>query len=280
VYFDRVHQIVKAMNYQAFLARHPVFTYKEFEAFLASQRNLSKRTQDSLLTYYTKTGRILRVRRGLFASVPLGVSPENSPVDPHLIAAKLAQDAILAYHTALEFHGKAYSVQQQFVYLTQQASRPLHFRSHSFRAVGPPKALKTGKQRSVGVVVADRLGLDLRVTSLERTLVDVLDRPGLGGGWEEIWRSLESVEFFDLDQVVKYALLLGNATTVAKVGLYLEQHREALMVTDSHLKRLRAHRPAKAHYLDRGRRESGRFVENWNLVVPQTVLERSWQEVR
>jgi len=268
------------MNYQAFLARHPVFTYKEFGTFLASQRNLSKRTQDSLLTYYTKTGRLLRIRRGLFASVPLGVSRESSPVDPYLVAAKLAEDAVLAYHTALQFHGRAYSVQQQFLYLTEQASRPLRFRSHSFRAVPPPKALKTRKQKSVGVVIADRSGLNVRITSLERTLVDVLDRPDLGGGWEEIWRSLESIEFFDLDQVVKYALLLGNATTVAKVGLYLEQHRETLMVTDSHLRRLRAHRPATAHYLDRGRRESGRFVPSWNLVVPETVLERSWQEVR
>ena len=270
---------MRAIRYQEFFAQHPAFTYGEFERFCASQRNLSKRTQDSLLTYYTKTGRILRVRRGLFASVPLGASSEASAVDPYLLAARLTDDAVLAYHTALEFHGKAYSVQQQFLYLTKHAARPLRFRSHNFRAVRLPKALKAKKRGSFGIVIADRLGLDVRVTSLERTLVDVLDRPDLGGGWEEIWRSLESVEFFDLDQVVKYALLLGNGTTIAKVGLYLEQHREALMVTDSHLKRLRAHRPAKAHYLDRTRRESGRFISTWNLVVPQTVLERSWQEV-
>jgi hypothetical protein len=49
--------------------------------------------------------------------------------------------------------------------------------------------------------------MELRVAGLERTLVDVLDRPDLSGSWEEIWRSLESVEFFDLDKVVEYALL-------------------------------------------------------------------------
>jgi predicted transcriptional regulator of viral defense system len=220
------------------------------------------------------------VRRGLFASVPPGASPKNSPVDPYLVAAKLTDDATLAYHTALEFHGKAYSVHQQFLYLTEQAARPLRFRSQQFRAVSLPKVLKEKKKEPFGVVVADRLCLDVRVTGLERTLVEVLDRPDLEGGWEEIWRSLESVEFFDLDQVVKYALLLGNATTIAKVGLYLEQHRAPLMVTDSHLKCLRSHRPAKAHYLQRGLREPGRFVSGWNLVVPDTVLTRSWQEVR
>ena len=39
----------------------------------------------------------------------------------------------------------------------------------------------------------DRQGLPIRVTGLERTLVDVLDRPALAGGWEEAWRSWEGV---------------------------------------------------------------------------------------
>ena len=94
----------------------------------------------------------------------------------------------------------------------------------------------------------------------------------------EIWRSLEMVEFFDLDVVIEYTLLLENATTAAKVGFFLEQHKEALMVEASHLDPLRARRPRKPHCLMRGHR-GGRLVSNWNLVVPLKVLERSWQEV-
>jgi predicted transcriptional regulator of viral defense system len=69
-----------------------------------------------------------------------------------------------------------------------------------------------------GVVSHKRSGVELRVTNLQKTFVDVLDRPDLTGRWEEIWRSLESVEFFDLDQVVECVLLLESATTAAKVG--------------------------------------------------------------
>ena len=117
------------------------------------------------------------------------------------------------------------------------------------------------------------------VTSLERTLVDVLNRPDLSGSWEEIWRSLESVEYFDLDRVVEYALMLENATTAAKVGFFLEQHREPLMVEDKHLKPLLDFRPRRPHYLVRGKRTNGRLVTNWNLVLPKEVLHRSWGEV-
>ena len=47
------------------------------------------------------------------------------------------------------------------------------------------------------------------------------------------------MEFFKLDQVVAYTRLLGNATTAAKVGFFLEQHRKPLMVQEAHLDALR-----------------------------------------
>ena len=79
-----------------------------------------------------------------------------------------------------------------------------------------------------GVLRHRRSGSEMRVTGLERTLVDVLDRPDLTGSWEEIWRSLESLEFFDIEQVIEYVLLLENATTAAKVGFFLERHRNGI----------------------------------------------------
>jgi predicted transcriptional regulator of viral defense system len=190
----------------------------------------------------------------------------------------MADDAVLGYHTALEFHGKAHSAYRQFLFLTRQAPRPLTFRGDMFRGVAFPRALIRKRRESFGVTQSERAGMDLRVTSLERTLVDVLDRPVLGGGWEEIWRSLESVEYFDLDQVVEYALLLGNSTTIAKVGFFLDQHRDRLMVDPKYLQRLSKRRPRQPHYLVRGKRESGRLVPAWQLVVPPRILERSWEE--
>ena len=92
-------------------------------------------------------------------------------------------------------------------------------------------------------------------------------------------RFTASVEFFNLDMVVEYTLLLNNATTAAKVGYYLDQHREELMVEDRHLQPLWEMRPRQAHYLDRNRRESGSLAADWNLVIPAEITERSWAEV-
>jgi len=267
------------MKHEEFFRKHPVFTGKEMADYLASCGEVGSRTKEALLAYHKKTGRIVSVRRGLYAVVPPGANPASYPVDPFLVAAKLTKDAVLSHHTALEFHGHAYSVHKHFVYTASRPLSPFTFRSHVFRGVTFPESLRRASKKNFGVVTMDRFGIEVRATSLERTLVDVLNRPDLSGGWEEIWRSLESVEFFDLDKVVEYALLLGNATTAAKVGFFLEQHRESLMVEKKHLKSLHDLRPRQPHYLDRHKRKSGRLVSGWNLVVPQEVLERTWAEV-
>jgi len=267
------------MKHEEFFRKHPVFTGEEMADYVSSCGEVGSRTKEALLAYHRKTGRVVSVRRGLYAVVPPGANPASYSLDPFLVAAKLTKDAVLSSHTALEFYGHAYSVQEHFIYTASRPLSPLRFRTHVFRGVRSSESLRRANQENFGVVTADRSGMEVRVTSLERTMVDVLNRPDLSGGWEEIWRSLESVEFFDFDKVVEYALLLGNATTAAKVGLFLEQHREPLMVEEKHLKPLRDLRPRQPHYLDRNKRRFGRFVSEWNLVVPREVLERTWAEV-
>lgn len=267
------------MKHDEFFRKHPVFTGEELASHLSSRGEVGGRAQEALLAYHQKTGRVVRVRRGLYAVVPAGADAGSFPIDPFLVTAKLTTDAVLSHHTALEFHGRAYSVEEHFTYSAFRPLGPLTFRSHVFRGARFPQALRRAGRESFGVSITERAGMELRVTSLERTLVDVLDRPDLSGSWEEIWRSLESVEFFDLNKVAEYARLLGNATTVAKLGFFLEQHREPLMVEERQLEALQILRPRQPHYLDRATRRSGRLVSRWNLVVPREVLERSWAEV-
>ncbi|MEZ6193742.1 MAG: hypothetical protein R3C45_21070 [Phycisphaerales bacterium] len=265
------------MKLQELYAKQPVLTLHELHAHLDEGYSRKKRSRDSLVAYYLREGHLLQIRRGLYAVVPPGATPEDCPVDPYLVAARSTDDAVLAYHTALEVHGKAHSIFERFFYLSSKALRPWTFRTYRFECVLFPKALREKHKQTSATKTIDRSGLDVRVTTLERTLVDLLDRPDLGGGWEEVWRSLESVEYFDLDLVIHYVQLLSNKTTAAKVGYYLQQHAESLMVEDRHLKPLRELRPKQPHYLQRG--ESGKLVSDWNIVVPPSLAERTWEEV-
>lgn len=50
------------------------------------------------------------------------------------------------------------------------------------------------------------------------------------------------------------------------------------MVDEHHIELLRELSPRQARYLD-SQREAGRLLEGWNLVVPERVIHRTWQEV-
>ncbi|HEY8206738.1 MAG TPA: hypothetical protein VIG99_04605 [Myxococcaceae bacterium] len=261
-----------------FFAAHPLFTHEEYLAAHGARGDRSPRTADSLLTRHAAAGKVLHVRRGLYASVPAGAAPDTFQVEPFLLATKLAPDAAVAYHAALQFRGKTYSVWHRFAVLTRSHVRPLVFQGSEFVGVHPPRALDDLPDLGGGIASEPHAGGTVRVTTFERTLVDVLDAPDLAGGWEEVWRSLEMVEYFDLGAVIDHTLKRSSALTTARVGFFLEQHREELFVEEQHLEALREHAPRQPRYLDR-RRETGRLVKPWNLVVPERVLHRAWAEV-
>ena len=272
-------QVLAGHTINAFLLTHAVFTVDDVRQYLAERGSENPNTRKALLAYHRSCGRMMPVRRGLYASVPPNTDAATFSVDPFLVAAKMTEDAVLAYHTALEYHGKAYSGYNRLTYTSQFRSPATRFRGFEYLSLAVPHSLLESGGAHLSIETHPNLGVNLMVTNLERTFVDVLDRPEVSGSWEEIWRSLESVEFFDLGQVVAYLEHLGNATTAAKVGFYLSQHRETLMVDDDTFAVLKTLIPKQPHYMDRRSRNGCHLVSEWNLVVPREVLERSWEEV-
>lgn len=266
------------MNVADFFFTNPVFTHGEFVGFLDPEGTRNKDSIDALLAYHVKVGHVVRVRRGVFAVVPRGSTPAAANPDAFQLSMKLADDAVIAFHSALEFQGRAYSLFSRHYFVTRHRLRPFVFAGTTYVPVELPTVLGLSSGPQSGIKSVPYKGGTVKVTTFERTLVDVLDSPQYCGGWEEAWRSLEMVEFFDLDAVIEHALLRRNATLAAKVGFYLSQHREELMVEDVHLNALLPHVPKQARYMDRDYPGKASLVRPWNLIVPDAIQQRSWEE--
>lgn len=226
-----------------FFARHPVFSTDEFAA---SNQRTKRESKHSLLAYNRRSGRLLNIRRGLYAVVPDGMEPESFMVNPFLVAGKATPDAVLAYHAALQFHGYAYSHFNNLTYLTcQKETKKFTFQGSEYVGVTQPKVLLRKGEHNFCVDVVDQLGMDLRVTGVERTLVDCFDRIDIAGGIEEVWRSLQLIPYLRMQRVLDYVVLLDNAVTTAKVGLFLDTYKDQFRVKDSDLDFLRNRRAAK-----------------------------------
>jgi len=270
------------MELNTFFARHPVFRIEEVDMFLKEREisltdgRVDAAKRQALLTYHQRLGHILRLRQGLYASVPPGNDAKTYPVDSFLIASRLTSDFVLAYHTALSLLGVAHSVREEFLGLSEQKhTRPLRYNNTLYYVTSPPAALSEPDRMLIGVTERSRQGLTVRVTDWERTIVDSLDRLALAGGWNEVWRSLESIEvYLNLDFLIDYTLRLNNTATCAKVGYFLEQHREQFSVRERHLDRLRVQHPLQPYYVERNKNislrsgHSRRFIPQWNIWIP------------
>jgi len=260
---------------ETFLAYNQIFTIEEARIALGMEKSSS--TLDNLLAYHLRQGHIIRIRKGLYYTIPRGADAKTHPVDPYLIASKMTTDATLGYHTSLGFHGKLHSLRNDFIYITQRKLKPpFVFRNTFFKGISIPKG--TLANSDFGIEIVEYLGCKIRVTTLERIFVDILDRPNLIDNWEEIWRSLESIEYLNLQQVLAYAKLLNNATTYARVAFFLDQHRAALSLSDRDLVVFDTCIPKSPHYLDLHNKEPNQLVARWNLIVPKSLLHRTWEE--
>jgi putative AbiEi antitoxin of type IV toxin-antitoxin system len=128
------------MDALTFLFNNQIFTIEEFRSALGM--NKRNNTLKNLLNYHVRKGHIIRIRKGLYYTIPKGADPKTHPIDPYLIAGKMTPDAILAYQTALGFHGKLHSLRNDFIYVTQTKLKP----SFVFRGntCGAPRKLDSG----------------------------------------------------------------------------------------------------------------------------------------
>ena len=264
------------MRSEEFFETHPVFTFDDYRSARAgAAAPLS--TVKNLLASHVASGRVLRVRQGLYAVVPRGIDASEFEPDPYLLATHMAEDAVVCGHAALQFYGKTYSLWSRYHYFSAGRRRPFRFRDAEFLPVQDPAPVRGHEDRGGGILDRAHAGGRVKVTSLERTLVDVLYAPERAGGWEEVWRSLEMVEYFDTERVVEYVRVLGSAVTAARVGLFLEQNSSRLMVGEDHLDALKRLSPRQPRYLDSSR-TTGRLVTGWNLIVPDYIAKRRWEE--
>lgn len=278
-----------------YFATHDVFRADEFRTYLAARDVRSARP---LLNYYVSKRQVWRMQPGVYASVrpkpvhqravsfalpiPLCV-PEWAPasVDPCLAASKMTPDATLSHHTALESHGCAHNMGFRLVYTAHYPRPDLRLRGGLVRGTRTPESLLARGDAHCETLVVGRY--QQRITTLERTLVDILDRPYLCGDWEDLgWAYADAacLHEVDLPRLIAYALRLNHPFTCVKAGYFLELYQTDFDFDPALLNPLRAFRPRRTRAFDPEAKRCGvphAYVADWNLHVPIEIQERTWE---
>jgi predicted transcriptional regulator of viral defense system len=261
----------------SFLSAHPVFTRAEFAAAFGHPAGGANVT--SLLRHHLRAGNIKRVSREVFAAVPAHLPAERMVIDRFAAASKLRPDGVLGFHSALELHGIAYSEFNEVQLVSAGRTERVDLPFGACRFVTPPKALVAAGKTDYLTTTMDRQGVTVRVTAVERTVVDVLHRPELAGGAEEVLKSLDLVRYLDPAKVADYVELLDNRSLASVSGWWLEKRRAALGVSDDVLARLRARLPRSKHYALGAEPGHAVFVESWRVLLPAQAVDAAFEGV-
>ena len=259
-----------------FASANPVFTRQSWRSTLFPGQPLS--SADSLLAHHVSAGTFIRAAAGVYASVPAHLSADSFVPDRDLVASMIRDDGVISHHTALEFHGLSYSEGAEAI-LTS-AGRPgiYNTRVGVVRFVLEPAALRGLPVDRLGVEVFDRRGLKVKVTNVERTIVDCIERPALAGGLEEVSYALQNIQVVDARKVVALVADRQNKSLAGVVGWWLEKNQERLMIHQTHLDQMLSMAPRTLHPVLGAKGDEGVVDRRWNVQIPEIIVSPEFED--
>ncbi len=242
------------------------FTATEAAASLSVDIDRAQR----FLAYLARMGWLTRVRRGLYATVPLdAVEPAHWREDPWVVASKVFAPFYIGGWTACEHWGLTEQIFRETVVVSSRPTRHRYIEIQGF----PFRVKGVAEKKIFGTESVWRGQIKVLVSDPARTLVDILDDPAIGGGMRHV---ADVLTVYLADERRSDALFLeyihrfGNRTVFKRLGYLLE----TLGVNKGPL--LAACRKGMSSgisMLDPSASRKGSFLRRWNLRV-NVALEK------
>ena len=243
------------MKYIEELHRLKIFHKKDVVALIKDE-NVAK----EILRRYKKQGLISQVRRDLYVATDLAT--KASLVEKFEIAGHITPSSCLAYHAALEYHGLAHQVFYHLYVSSNEAFRNFDYDGISY--------IYCPSKSDAGVVrpVTDSY---VRVTDLERTVIDCIDRIDLSGGLEELVQCFTIITYINERKLLDYLNGFNKQFLFQKAGFILAYFQNEMKLSDAFFSLCQSKIGKSTRYLtDTG--ESDTYFKEWKLCAPENIL--------
>jgi predicted transcriptional regulator of viral defense system len=214
-----------------------------------------------LLNNMHKKGALDKVKANLYVRIPGHIVHDRGKFaeDPILIAKHLARPYFFSYYTALQIHGLAQQYSRQYYLSTTRVAPRVSYHGSEIRPVVLNKARFFGfEKKTYGAE-------EIVVSGLERTILDVLNRPEYAGGYEEILRCFLDMENVDWDKLMAYGGRMRETILYNRLGFVFELLKDSVKTPSSFLSALEKRLPEHKYYFERGRK--GRLIKRWRLII-------------
>jgi len=220
-----------------------IFSREEAE-LIGRAKNIPMAYLNIILSNLVKAGRIIRLRRGLYAG--FGVFPGQIHLHPFAIATRLVEPSFISHWSALQHHG-----------LTEQLPQVITASSSS-KAFTPSMRISGKKSEKHAWIIdgvryeyfqvksdkffgIEEIWVDehfkIAITDSERTVIDLLAYSSVFGGIGEALGIIEqALPRLNLKKLIEYALLYEEKSLCKRLGWLLEQFQIDRLILEPLLK--------------------------------------------
>jgi predicted transcriptional regulator of viral defense system len=231
------------------------FTWEELCEAIGSET-----TAHTLVYRYMKQGYIARVRRGLY--VALDLLTKSSSVNKYRIASQISPTSYISHYSAFEYFG----LQNQVSYIVNVSSET-PFADFNYEGI---TYSHISSRLSQGITHQTD---GVRITDIERTVLDGINDFDKVMGLEELLRCLSLVPSLDEQRLLDYLSAYKKQVLYQKTGYLLEHLKTELRLSDRFFEICSANIGKSKRYLLR----NDTFVdvsynEKWRLITPKNLM--------
>ncbi|MDR1895784.1 MAG: hypothetical protein LBR10_03230 [Prevotellaceae bacterium] len=213
-----------------------------------------------ILRRYKKMGLISQIRRDLYSVNDL--ANKATLATKFEIASQITPSAYLSYHAALEYHGLANQVFYELYVSSEERFNSFEYEGISYTYC------KSGISPGVVNPPMDSM---VKVTDLERTVVDCMDSIALSGGLEELVMSFSLITYLKEEQLLTYLEAYRKQFLFQKAGFILSHFQREMKLSDAFFKECRQRIGKSIRYLTHAS-YSKIYHKEWKLYAPENIL--------
>jgi predicted transcriptional regulator of viral defense system len=230
--------------------------HKQDVVALTKNENAAK----EILRRYKKQGLISSVRRDLYVVTDL--ASKVSLATKFEIAGRITPSSYLSYHAALEYHGLAHQVFYELYISSKEAFNSFDYEGISYTFY------QSKSEIGVANPITDTL---IRVTDLERTILDCINRIDLSGGLEELVECFAIITYINESKLLDYLHHFDKQVLYQKTGFILGYFQKEMKLSNVFFELCKSKIGKSTRYLT-DTRESDTYFKEWKLCAPQNIL--------
>lgn len=238
------------------LVKKPVFTLEDVKRLCCNTG-----TAKNHIAKLVKAGYVKRIRTNLYSCINLETG--EIVANKYQIASAITETSFVSHHSAMEYYGVA-----DQVYYDVYVSSILPFRNFVYDGY----AFKCVVTKNTSNIVSPAMSRGIRISSIERTIVDSLKDMNKIAGLEEVISNIELLPLVKEGNLVDVLSEYDNQFLYQKVGMILEIFKGQFGLSDSFFSLCKSKMGKSKRYLTTDLNCST-WNSQWQLMVPTGILQ-------